>query len=233
VATTRDPRPPGRRAGRRPGTREPAPPDLPDTLRQVDDVDLADEAYLSGLLVSGADLAGRPVDLAEIERCRFAGGSLSGATLSQATLVDCHAGRADWANLHAERSRMRRVEFTGCRLTGMQWTDGVLRDVAFRDCRLDLAGFRFSTLTDVAFTGCVLSRADLTRATLAGVTFDGCDLTGAQFSQVKVESARFARCDLDGAGGIADLRGAVVAADDLIPLAHTLAAALGIVIETG
>jgi hypothetical protein len=34
-------------------------------------------------------------------------------------------------------------------------------------------------------------------------------------------------------GSVADLRGAVVRAGDLVPLAHTLAAALGIVIDPG
>jgi len=42
---------------------------------------------------------------------------------------------------------------------------------------------------------------------------------------------RFARCDLTGIAAVTSMRGAVISSTDVLALAHTLAAALGITIE--
>jgi uncharacterized protein YjbI with pentapeptide repeats len=123
------------------------------------------------------------------------------------------------------------VEVTASRLTGLHWIDGMLRDVTFRDCRMDLPVFRFTSFKDVAFFDCNLARVDFTNADLRGAHFTGCDLTGAQFAQADAQGARFTRCELAGLGSVTSLRGAVITGNDLVPLAHMLAAALGIVIE--
>ena len=91
--------------------------------------------------------------------------------------------------------------------------------------------FRFTRFDGVVFDRCNLSRADFQNADLSGVRFTGCDLTGAQFSQAKMDGTRFAGCELDGIGGVTSFRGATVTGNDLLALAHTLAAALGITIE--
>jgi uncharacterized protein YjbI with pentapeptide repeats len=118
------------------------------------------------------------------------------------------------------------------RMTGFQWINGALRDVAFQDCRLDLSTFRFSKLTDVVFTDCNLTRADFTNADLSRARFVNCVLAGAQFSHANVGGTRFTRCELVDIDGVTSLRGAILEGHNLIALAHTLATALGITIET-
>jgi len=71
---------------------------------------------------------------------------------------------------------------------------------------------------------------DLTRARLDPVEFVRCDLTGADFTGVTVAAARFTDCRFDRLAGASGLAGAEVGAGDLISLAPSLAAAIGIAI---
>ena len=193
---------------------------------------LVDEAVWRGLDVTGGGSSRATATDVEAAGCSFAGVDLTGATLHRAAFTDCRFERGDLANLHAERSSMRRVALARARLTGLQWLDGVLRDVTFTECRADLAAFRFTRFGAVAFDECTLHRADFQNADLTGVCFTGCDLTGAQFSQATMTGTRFVNCDLAGVGGVTSFRGAIVTGHDLATLSHTLAAALGITIET-
>ena len=219
----------------RPAQSRPAPPRLPARILTADPdgdlSDLSDEATYRGMEIGGAGLAGGDAAAVEFTGCRFVAADLTGTLLRRSAFTDCRFERSNLANLRTERSRLTRVTVDATRLTGLHWTDGVLRDVALTDSRADLAVFRFTRFDGVVFDRCNLSRADFQNADLSGVRFTGCDLTGAQFSQAKMEGTRFAGCELDGIGGVTSFRGATVTGNDLLALAHTLAAALGITIE--
>jgi uncharacterized protein YjbI with pentapeptide repeats len=209
----------------------PAAPRLPSSLTEEDVADLSDEVTFRGMEIGGSGLAAGTATAAEFTGCRFLAADLTGTLLRRSAFTDCRFERSNLANLRTERSRLTRVTLDATRLTGLHWTDGVLRDVAVTGCRADLAVFRFTRFGGVTFDDCNLSRADFQNADLSGVRFTGCDLTGAQFSHATLEGARFAGCDLAGVGGVTSFRGAIVTGNDLMALAHTLAAALGITIE--
>ena len=180
------------------------------------------------------DVRKRLLDLCEPTKARtlmrrFA--AKSGVELERGGFVDCEFDTCNLANLHAADAALRRVRVSGSRMTGFQWINGVLRDVALHDCRLDLSTFRFCTLTDVVFSGCNLTRADFTNADLRRTRFVDCVLAGVQLSHANLAGTRFTRCELVDVGGVTSMRGAVVEGHNLIALAHTLAAALGIVID--
>ena len=88
---------------------------------------------------------------------------------------------------------MQRVAAHGCRMTGLLWTEGALRDVVLRDCAIDLASFAASTIEQVVFERCILRQTDFQDAELRGVRFVDCDLTDADLS-----GARLAFCELSG-----------------------------------
>jgi uncharacterized protein YjbI with pentapeptide repeats len=138
---------------------------------------------------------------------------------------------SDWSNLDGDAATMERVRVADSRMTGLVWTDGLLRDTAFHDSRLDLTNWRLARFDRVTFTGCNLTRADFTDADLRGATFTRCNLTAAQFSKADMRGARFRGCDLTGIGGVTSWSGAIVHRDDLLALSYTLAAALGIAID--
>lgn len=211
----------------------PRKPALPGSLESAElpAHGLDSDATRSALGYLDLDLTGRSASFAEFRRCRFTRTDLSGTSLDRATFTDCALHNCDLANVRASRSSMTRADLSMLRMTGLHWSDGLLRDVRFTECRIDLCSFRFSTLTRVVFDRCSLRGAEFDNADLRGAEFLGCDLTGARFSHAKMDGARFADCALVDITGITSWTGASVRSHDLVALSRTLAIALGIRIE--
>lgn len=134
--------------------------------------------------------------------------------------------------MRADSGALERVRVAECRMTGFAFNDGLARDVAFDDCKADLTNWRKARFEAVTFAGCNLRGADFTDADLRGLSFLRCDLTGAQFHHATMTGTRFRACELDGIGGITSWTGAVIHPDDLLGLAHVLAAALAITVDS-
>lgn len=201
-------------------------------LAAVDDHDLEDEATYRRLEFATFNFSGRSAESVEFEQCRFRNVDFGGTKLTRATFSDCLFENGNMANLRVDKSSMLRVKLSVLRITGVHWIDGVLREVMVSECRADMTSFRFSDFHNVMFEGCNLTQADFQNADVSGVQFINCDLSGAQFSQAKMEGTRFANCVLAGIGGVTSFAGAIVASQDLVGLSYTLAAALGIHIES-
>ncbi|PWK44395.1 pentapeptide repeat-containing protein [Actinoplanes xinjiangensis] len=209
----------------------PRAPIVPDALPEVL-FDLESEDLHEKVMFADADASGVFAQSVEFTQVRFRSARLAGATLPKARLTDCVVERSDWSNLRAENATMERVAVAGCRMTGLAWNGGLLRDVTVTDAKLDLTNWRMARFDVVALTGCNLTGADFTNADLRGARFTDCDLTGAQFSGATMQGARFERCELSGIGGITSWSGAIVHPDDLIGLSYVLAGALGIVVKS-
>jgi uncharacterized protein YjbI with pentapeptide repeats len=139
--------------------------------------------------------------------------------------------RCDLANVRARETSIFRAQLTGCRMTGLSYLAGVIRDVTFSGSRIDLASFSNTKFSAVVFTDCRLDQANFGDADLSGVRFINCDLTGAQFSGATLTGTRFTGCDLTGIAGITSMRGAIITSSDALTLARIFADALGIKIE--
>lgn len=209
-----------------------AVPDLPDRLEQVGEQVIESESDWWRLDVGAV---GEAVDAGNfhIEQCRFRGTDLAAGSWRDGVWRDCRFESASLAGVVAQRCSLLRSQVAGVRATGLQWTDGLVKDVTFSDCRLDLAGFRFSRFAHVEFVDCRMGQIDFTGADLSGVRFVNCDLQSAKLHQAKAVGARFDGCRLDGISGVEALSGATVSASDLVPLTFVLAGALGIAIEPG
>jgi uncharacterized protein YjbI with pentapeptide repeats len=143
-------------------------------------------------------------------------------------LTDVVVERGNLANLAADELALRRVAFSGARLTGAQWTRGTLTDVVFRECRIDLATFGGTTFERVAFEDCLLMQTDFRDALWRAVRFERCDLTEADFGGLRIARAELRGCTLDGAVGVDRLRGAALPWGDIVGHAGLFAGALGI-----
>lgn len=221
------------RGGARTRSGPPVAPVLPQICERAElpAHELDDEATYRGLRFSGIDLSARRAASVEFAQCRFEDTDLSGITIRGAVFTDCVFENSNLANLRAEKSSLVRAELSVLRMTGVQWTDGLLRDVRITESRLDLASFRFAECDRVVFERCNLAGVDFAGADLRGTQFIGCDLTGAHFSQAKMDGTRFSYCVLVNIDGVTSWNGAIVRSDDLMMLSYTLAAALGIRIE--
>lgn len=222
-----------RSASQRARVREPSEPDLPDDLDKADlpEADLYDGAAHFGLDVADLDLSDRDAAGLEVDQSRYTAVKFGGVRLGRATIKDAVFDRCDLANLRARETSLFRVRMTGCRMTGLSYLAGVVRDVTFSGCRIDLASFSNTKFSAVVFSECRLDQANFGDADLSGARFIDCDLTGAQFSGATLTEARFGGCDLTGVSGITSMRGAVITSSDAFTLARIFADALGIKIE--
>jgi uncharacterized protein YjbI with pentapeptide repeats len=149
--------------------------------------------------------------------------------LARGALVsDARVTGADLANSEAPELSLRRVELSGVRLTGAQWTRGTIGDAVFSDCRIDLAGFAGTTFERTTFSDCDLSQADFRDALFRSVRFERCDLTEADLGGLRIDGCELRGCTLIGVSGIERLRGAAMPWADVVGSAAQLAAALGI-----
>jgi uncharacterized protein YjbI with pentapeptide repeats len=181
-------------------------------------------------VIDGEATAGPLEDHAQIARARLVEADFSGVRARGVDLVDCELRTCNVANLLVTKSALTRVAFTGCRMTGFGCPEAALEDVTFTDCLLDLAAFGFARLRRVSFENCVLRDADFREARFESVRFADCDLTEAWFSGARFDRSELRRCTLDGLRGVDGLRGAALEWGDVVGLAGTMAAALGIVV---
>ena len=165
---------------------------------------------------------------ASVEGARLDEPDLAGLRARGLRLTDVEIVRGNLANSAAPELALRRVAVTGARLTGAQWTVGVIADTVFRDCRIDLATFAGTTFERVVFDGCLLAQADFRDALLRCVRFDHCDLTEADMAGMRIDRCELRSCALDGLSGVERLRGAAMPWADIVGHAGLLAGALGI-----
>ncbi|RKN11966.1 pentapeptide repeat-containing protein [Streptomyces radicis] len=64
--------------------------------------------------------------------------------------------------------RVDSVEFTGCELSALRWSDSKVTGAVFRDCKLMGATIEDVTLDNVVFESCKLDYSTLTRVRAAG-----------------------------------------------------------------
>lgn len=146
-------------------------------------------------------------------------------------IINVKLENADIAGFTAREGRAERVLVSGGRFRGVTWAGGILQDVIVDSAACADISFRFSTLRRVTFRNCELPGADFTEVTFDQVRFEDCVLAGAQLHRAKIKSLRIEGCDMTGATGVEALSGASITPDDLLQLAPSLAAALGIIVE--
>jgi len=188
---------------------------------------------VTGLELAAADLTAADTSYAEISASRFSEVLLSGSSWRRASLADTELGGCDLANAHFVDSGWQRVTIRRSRLTGLQLAGCSLRNVKISDCGVNLINLRSAELQRVEFVGCSLVGSDWGAARLTDVGFTDCDLTEAAFSNARMARVRFVRCRLVRLSGVTGLAGSVIDRGDLLELAETLAASVGITVHAG
>lgn len=178
-----------------------------------------------------AALAGSEAPYGHLTRALFEGTPLAGGRWRGVTMRHVVGQGVDASGLDGMQGIADRVEFSGCRMTGLELAESELREVTFRDCKLDYANFRNATLAGVTFEDCVLNDADFGAAKLDNVRFTRCELREAEFSNARMRDVDLRGSDLSVRGAATSLRGAVVTPLQLMELAPVLAAEAGIRVE--
>ncbi len=114
---------------------------------------------------------------------------------------------------------------------GVEAFGAKLRRVTFRGCKLDSVNFRDAALTEVTFDNCDLRDVDFAGATLTRAAFPGSRLTRTDFSQARMDKTDLRGAELGVIIGQDSLRGAIIAAAQLVYLAPVLAETMGITVS--
>jgi uncharacterized protein YjbI with pentapeptide repeats len=124
------------------------------------------------------------------------------ADLRELDLSDIHLWDGKITGLRAHRTRLEKlrvdsVEFSGCDLSTLRWTDSRMSRTVFRDCRLMGAALEDLVLDNVLFENCKLDYSAFVRVRAAGpVIFAGCSLREAAFVAADLGAALIDDCDL-------------------------------------
>lgn len=175
---------------------------------QVDD-GVPDVEVLESVWI-GADLAGRRLTGFRCRDTRFERCDLSGVVLDGATLT--------------------RVSFMGCRMTGAVLSGAELRDVRISESSADLMNLRMVEATYLLVEDSSLRQAEFYRATVAHSGLLGCDFTGADFTDCTLTAVDLRGSVLDDLRGALSLGGATISPDQVVALAPSLLAAMGVAV---
>jgi uncharacterized protein YjbI with pentapeptide repeats len=205
-------------------------PQLPRDLTVLSDLLKAareDEA-LSGFTAVSQDLSAANIYALAISEAQLDKVTAMQADFEKIGLSDVILTHADWTATNCAEASWRRVHLDNIRGSGLKLQTSTQRDVVFDTCKLNLSNFRFAKMRDVLFKDCILDEADFYGATLESVRFQHCSLQKVTFSTVKCKHVDLRTSDLFDISGVDSLRGATIDSVQLIALAQTFAAQLGL-----
>jgi uncharacterized protein YjbI with pentapeptide repeats len=219
-------------ARRSPTEIAPEAPRVPDELEPAN-VDVATiesgDEWLRARIVDaelpGLAAPGLRFEESRLERVDVSGSRLAHLALSDVELEGCNLANADVRGGSAWRARIARS-----RLTGVSWTEGLVRDAVFSDCRIDLSSFAATRLEQVVFERCLLMQADFQDANLRAVRFVDCDLTEADLTETRFDRCELRGCTIDAVRGAQRLRGIAMPWEDIVASVGTFAAAVGVTV---
>jgi uncharacterized protein YjbI with pentapeptide repeats len=178
-----------------------------------------------------ADHVGVEADDVEIHQCVVERTQLTSARLEGINVVDTVFEACEMSGATLRDASLRRVEFRGCRLSSLDLSGSHLQDVAFSDCKLDWVNLRSITGERVRFIGSDLSDGSLYAGRCNRLDLFDCTLTRFELSKANLSAVRLHGSTLEGLVGPLTLAGATIASTQLVPLAVTLLAELGITID--
>jgi uncharacterized protein YjbI with pentapeptide repeats len=172
---------------------------------------LEDHAEYSSISASRCKLADQAAAHVLFEQVHFRRASFNRTRLTGLRMFDIRAEASDLSGAVWEQARLRRVEFAGCRLLGVQWLEAELEDALFKDCNLEEAVFASATFKSARFENCLLRGVSFEEANLAEAVFFHCDLADADLRGADLHGADFRGSVINGLQvGAGELQGAII-----------------------
>lgn len=180
---------------------------------------------------------------------RYGDADLRALNLADTHLIDGRITGLRTQSARLEKLRVVSVEFTGCDLSSLHWSDSKVTRAVFRDCNLLGAVLEDVVLDDVLFDNCridyatlervraagpvILSRCSLREAVFDGAdltaaAFDGCDLRLTEFNGGKYRGLDLRGNDLSQIRGFTSLRQVIVDRAQTLQMAEAIAAELDV-----
>lgn len=132
------------------------------------------------------------------ERCEFINCDFTSTVFSQCKFLNCQFDACNLSLTDVPGSRFSVVEFTGCKLVGIDWTKGYwpafdfYSQLSFKDCILDSCNFFDLKLHESHFEACRIHDADFRNAELCKSFIQDCDLSNSLFMHTNLENTNLA-----------------------------------------
>lgn len=218
-----------------PTSRRPPGPRLPTRLEPHDLTTIEPGGRYEAAAFTSAEgsgqLSGHAAPAARFLGCTLTNCTLTGCDLQQTVLRDVAAQQLRAVGTDLSGGAWTGVEITDSLLSGVQLFDLTADRVTFRDCKLDAVNLRGATLTDARFERCTLTDTDLGSATLRRVSFRDCHLTALDLTKATLTEVDLRGSELHLTRGVESLRGATIDSTQLVALAPTLAAHVGLTVK--
>ncbi|MGI5219744.1 pentapeptide repeat-containing protein [Nocardia sp. CA-290969] len=165
-------------------------------------------------------------------QCAFRSVTVAGGVGGGARFTDCWLHGVRFTGTEMPDSAWMDAELIEGAWSGVEASGAELRRVVFHGCKLDSVNFRNARLTKVEFVDCVLRHVDFGNAKLSEVSFPGSEISALMVRNAQLKKVDFRRAQSIGiAEGVESLRGALVTPAQVLDLAPTLAAAVGLVVQ--
>jgi uncharacterized protein YjbI with pentapeptide repeats len=210
---------------------DPEAPRLPDHLEGGVVLDPDRSGTLADARVVAVE--GDDLDDLELRRCVLEGVRLTARSARRLRLVDVVLRDCELSGLDLQEATLTRVRVERCRAEALE--AGLVKavDVAMVDTKLTEAGLRMTTWERLRLEGCDLRRAELLDARIDDAAVVGCDLTGVDLGRARLDGVTFRSSNLDDVVGATALAGATIDSPQLVPVALSVFAALGIRVDDG
>jgi uncharacterized protein YjbI with pentapeptide repeats len=170
----------------------------------------------------------------EIGKTRLLSGRIEKVRSVRTTFTEVRADSIEFAgcdlsSLTWSDSKLTRVQFTNCKLLGAQLTDLVLEHVAFVNCKLDYAGLTsIRSAGPLIFSGCSLSETRIEDCDLSRALLGACALNSTEFARGTYRGLDLRGNDVSSVRGVAHLAGIRIEHSQTLQLAEALAIDLNV-----
>ncbi|WP_218221895.1 pentapeptide repeat-containing protein [Nesterenkonia sp. Act20] len=200
-------------------------------LAAGDETELRQTAQADRIILEDADLSAADLSGGRLTECVLRSVTMGDADLTAASVVESSWERVNSAHLKAPRSTWRDVTLQDSRLGVAELHDAGISGLVVRGCKLDLVNLRNAVLADVHFEDCAIGELDISGARANRVRFTGCTVGTLEARQARLKDVDLRGAQLHRLVGLAGLKGAAISSEQLLDLAPSLAAHLGLVVD--
>ncbi|WP_256853193.1 pentapeptide repeat-containing protein [Pantoea sp. Fr+CA_20] len=146
---------------------------------------------------SKEDFTGLTIAETHFEDCDFSNVNFTSAQFTACKFINCTFRHCNLSLLDAPNTRFYGLQFTECKLTGIDWTKAYWPDfhldheLYFVSCMLTSASFYGLKLQGLKMEACRVAEVDFRECDLTGATFSGSELTGSLFNHTLLRGADF------------------------------------------
>lgn len=208
-------------------------PKLSSALKRVSDLRtlIQEDESLSELLIEDADISTIKAKSVELSESKVISSNFSELNVERMQVRECVFKNSDLSASVLGKSSWHVAEMAGCRCSGMQLQESLMKNVVFRSSKLDIVNFRFAKLENVLFDSCVINGMDFYKAKLKNVVFENCIFENVEFSESQLVSVDMTKSTFASIKGLRYLKGAVINYSQLMQLAPAMANEIGVIVK--